>query len=214
MAATTDTAIRLCKKQSPHITVLIPTASWESAGTSMANHLAMASIIEPGDEVLIEHPAYGPILDFVAPTIWKPTSNAFGAYETGSGPSTQTPLRLHHAKYTAHRNYQFAQSNKRAYARVGSAGNWRHRAEHRRRSCCGRSLFGCRLRRNAANIIRSGPEFRTSSLTKIYGVSGLRCGWILAPPDLACKMRKLNDLYSATPVYLGQLLAVAVFKHL
>ena len=35
----------------------------ESAGTSMANHLAMAAIIEPRDEVLIEHPAYGPILD-------------------------------------------------------------------------------------------------------------------------------------------------------
>src|SRR6476620_4756519 len=35
----------------------------ESAGTSMANHLAMAAAIEPGDEVLIEHPAYGPILD-------------------------------------------------------------------------------------------------------------------------------------------------------
>src|ERR687888_1697631 len=35
----------------------------ESAGTSMANHLAMAAILEPGDEVLIEHPAYGPILD-------------------------------------------------------------------------------------------------------------------------------------------------------
>src|SRR5438874_12108253 len=35
----------------------------ESAGTSMANHLAMAAIIEPCDEVLIEHPAYGPILD-------------------------------------------------------------------------------------------------------------------------------------------------------
>src|SRR5215470_15799407 len=35
----------------------------ESAGTSMANHLAMAAIIEPGDEVLIERPAYGPILD-------------------------------------------------------------------------------------------------------------------------------------------------------
>src|SRR5437867_5019685 len=35
----------------------------ESAGTSMAKHLPMAAILEPGDEVLIEHPAYGPILD-------------------------------------------------------------------------------------------------------------------------------------------------------
>jgi aspartate/methionine/tyrosine aminotransferase len=60
-----------------------------------------------------------------------------------------------------------------------------------------------------------GPEFVvTSSLTKVYGVSGLRCGWILAHSDLAWKMRRLNDLYSATPVYPGLLLAVAVFKHL
>src|SRR5437016_1433185 len=35
----------------------------EAAGTSMANHLAIAALIEPGDEVLIEHPAYGPLLD-------------------------------------------------------------------------------------------------------------------------------------------------------
>ncbi len=38
----------------------------EAAGTSMANHLAMAAVLEPGDEVLIEHPAYGPILDVAA----------------------------------------------------------------------------------------------------------------------------------------------------
>jgi aspartate/methionine/tyrosine aminotransferase len=60
-----------------------------------------------------------------------------------------------------------------------------------------------------------GPNFVvTSSLTKIYGVSGLRCGWILAQPDIAWKMRRLNDLYSATPVHVGQLLGVAAFKHL
>jgi aspartate/methionine/tyrosine aminotransferase len=60
-----------------------------------------------------------------------------------------------------------------------------------------------------------GPEFVvTSSLTKVYGVSGLRCGWILAQPDLAWKMRRLNDLYSATPVYPGELLSVAAFQHL
>ena len=32
-------------------------------GTSMANHVAMAAIIQPGDEVLIEQPVYGPLLD-------------------------------------------------------------------------------------------------------------------------------------------------------
>ena len=60
-----------------------------------------------------------------------------------------------------------------------------------------------------------GPEFVvTSSLTKVYGLSGLRCGWILAQPELAWKMRLLNDLYSATPVHPGELLSVAAFQHL
>jgi hypothetical protein len=30
-------------------------------GTSMANHLAYAALLQPGDEVLIEHPAYDPL---------------------------------------------------------------------------------------------------------------------------------------------------------
>src|SRR5258707_4316415 len=37
-----------------------PACVVESAGTSMANHIAMAAILEPGREVLIEHPVYGP----------------------------------------------------------------------------------------------------------------------------------------------------------
>src|ERR1017187_5412938 len=32
-------------------------------GTSMANYLAMATLLEAGDEVLIEHPAYGLLVD-------------------------------------------------------------------------------------------------------------------------------------------------------
>ena len=32
-------------------------------GTSMANHLAMAAVIKPGDDVLIERPAYGPLVE-------------------------------------------------------------------------------------------------------------------------------------------------------
>src|SRR6185503_13457456 len=60
-----------------------------------------------------------------------------------------------------------------------------------------------------------GPQFvTTNSLTKIYGVSGLRCGWILAQPDLARRMRLLNDLFGATPVHPGELLSVAAFEQL
>src|SRR4029453_9430866 len=33
-----------------------------AAGTSFANHLGMAALVQPGDEVLFEHPAYEPML--------------------------------------------------------------------------------------------------------------------------------------------------------
>src|SRR5262249_33938648 len=54
----------------------------------------------------------------------------------------------------------------------------------------------------------------TSSLTKIYGVSGLRCGWILAQPDQARAMWRLNDLFAATPAHPAELLSVAVLQNL
>jgi hypothetical protein len=60
-----------------------------------------------------------------------------------------------------------------------------------------------------------GPEFVvTSSLTKAYGLSGLRCGWILAHPDLVRAMWRLNDLYASTPVHPADLLSVIAFQHL
>ena len=36
-----------------------------AAGTTFANHLAIAALIKPGDEVLFEHPAYEPMLALV-----------------------------------------------------------------------------------------------------------------------------------------------------
>jgi aspartate/methionine/tyrosine aminotransferase len=54
----------------------------------------------------------------------------------------------------------------------------------------------------------------TNSLTKIYGLSGLRCGWILAPPELARAMYQLNNLFAATSVHPAELMSVAAFQHL
>ena len=48
------------------------------------------------------------------------------------------------------------------------------------------------------SCVHLGPQFiSTSSLTKGYGLSGLRCGWIMAEPDLAQRMRLLHDVFGA-----------------
>src|SRR5262249_45912907 len=48
----------------------------------------------------------------------------------------------------------------------------------------------------------------TSSLTKAFGLSGLRCGWIFAEPELAKRMWLLNDLFAVTQVHTGERLSV------
>jgi aspartate/methionine/tyrosine aminotransferase len=186
----------------------------EAAGTSMANHLAMASIIEPGDEVLIEHPAYGPILDVArylhadVKRFARPRENGW-VIDPGEILRAITP-RTRLLVITNLHNPTSVLTPDSVLREVGDIA---------------RSIGALVLvdevyldavyERTPRTSFRLGPEFVvTSSLTKVYGVSGLRCGWILAHPDLAWKMRRLNDLYSATPVYPGQLLAVAVFKHL
>src|SRR6476620_408264 len=186
----------------------------ESAGTSMANHLAMAAIIDPGDEVLIEHPAYGPILD-IAQYLGANVKRFRRVEENGWAidphevrrcitPKTRliviTNLHNPTSAFTPEPVlYEIADIARSVGALVLVDEVYLDAVydDTPRTSFC------------------LGPDFVvTSSLTKIYGVSGLRCGWILAQAELAWKMRRLNDLYSATPVHPSELLSVAAFKNL
>src|SRR6185503_2568683 len=54
----------------------------------------------------------------------------------------------------------------------------------------------------------------TGSLTKAYGLSGLRCGWILAEPDLAEKMWRLNDIFGVIPAHPAERLSVVALNDL
>jgi aspartate/methionine/tyrosine aminotransferase len=54
----------------------------------------------------------------------------------------------------------------------------------------------------------------TSSLTKAYGLSGLRCGWVLAVPALAQRMWRLNDLFGVVAPHPAELLSVIALDHL
>ena len=186
----------------------------EAAGTSMANHLAMASIVEPNDEVLIEHPAYGPILDvarYLGAKVKRFSRReendwAVDPSEIRRSVTANTRLivitNLHnptsvHTPDSVLREIGDIASNVGALVLVDEV------------------YLDAVHEGTARTSFHLGPEFLvTSSLTKVYGVSGLRCGWILAHPDIARKMQRLNDLYAATAVYPGELLSVVAFKHL
>ncbi len=186
----------------------------ESAGTSMANHLAMAAIIEPGDEVLIEHPAYGPIVD-VANYLQANVRRFTRAEENGWAVDPKEVLRCVTPRtrlivITNLHNPTSALTPESVLREIGDIAR-----------SIGALVLVDEVYLDAVyegtprTSFHLAPEFVvTSSLTKVYGVSGLRCGWILVQPDLAWKMKRLNDLYSATAVYPAELLSVAAFQHL
>jgi len=186
----------------------------ESAGTSMANHLAMAALLEPGDEVLIEHPAYGPILD-VAHYLEANVTRFHRIEENGWAidpaevrrcitPQTRLIVITNLHNPTSALTPESVLRDIGDIARTVGA-----------LVLVDEVYLDAVYEKTPRTSFHLGPEFViTSSLTKVYGVSGLRCGWILAQPDLAWKMRRLNDLYGATPVYPGEVLSDAAFQHL
>jgi aspartate/methionine/tyrosine aminotransferase len=71
------------------------------------------------------------------------------------------------------------------------------------------------LGRPSGSAARLGDEFViTSSLTKAYGLSSLRCGWIVAEPDLARRMWRLNDLFGVVPAHPAERLSVVALDRL
>jgi len=186
----------------------------EAAGTSMANHLAMAAIIEPGDDVLIEYPAYGPILDVAqyldakAKRFSRREENgwAVDVDEIRRAVTSRTRLivitNLHNPTSVLTPDPVLREVGDIAHS-IGAL------------VLVDEVYLDAVYKDTPRTSFHLGPEFVvTSSLTKVYGVSGVRCGWILARPDLAWKMRRLNDLYAATAVYPGELLSVVAFEHL
>jgi aspartate/methionine/tyrosine aminotransferase len=65
------------------------------------------------------------------------------------------------------------------------------------------------------SAVHLGPQFiSTSSLTKGYGLSGLRCGWILAEPELAERIRLLHDIFGSLGPHPAERLSVVALQKL
>lgn len=185
-----------------------------TAGTSMANHLAMAALLDPGDEVLIEQPTYELIVS---------TAHYLGArvrrfqrrFEQGFRIDPDEINRALGSRtrlivITNLHNPSSAFTDERTLRQVGEIAG-----------AAGARVLVDEVYLDAAFDLRPrsshhiGSQFIvTNSLTKVYGLSGLRCGWILAEPPAAARIWRLADLFYSTLPHAAELLSVIAFRHL
>lgn len=185
-----------------------------SGGTSMANHLAMAAAIEHGDEVLIEQPTYEPLLalaQYFGAKVKRFARSAENNFRVDLDDLTsQVTSRTRLIVLTNLHNPSSALIDEDALRRIGEL------AQTVGARVLVDEVYLEALFENAPqSCVHLGPQFiSTSSLTKGYGLSGLRCGWILAEPELAQRMRLLHDIFGALAPHPAETLSVLAMSKL
>jgi aspartate/methionine/tyrosine aminotransferase len=185
-----------------------------AAGTTFANHLAIAALLQPGDKVLFETPGYEPMLATVrylgadVKRFTRKFEDGFQVLpaEVERHITSQTRLivltNLHNPSGVLTDDATLKQIGEIA-RRVGA------------RVLVDEVYIETLFETAPRTSFHLGTEFVvTSSLTKAFGLSGLRCGWIFAAPELAQRMWLLNDLFAATPVHAGERLSVVAFEQI
>ncbi|HZG50909.1 MAG TPA: pyridoxal phosphate-dependent aminotransferase [Pyrinomonadaceae bacterium] len=183
-------------------------------GTSMANFLALAALLAPGDEVIIEQPTYELIISAAlylgadVKRFARPLNNQFrldpSEVERAITPRTRLVVvtNLHNPSNAYDTDDTLRQIGDLA-ARVGA------------RVLVDEVYLDAAFARAPRTAFRLGEHFvSTGSLTKVYGLSGLRCGWILAAPELAGRMWRLNDLFGVAQPHAAERLSCIAFTRL
>lgn len=193
----------------------VPSACVVAAtGTSMANHLVMAATLKPGDEVLIEHPTYELLINVaqylgaIVKRFVRKAENNFliNVDEIERLISQRTRLivltNLHNPTSAFTDNETLRQLGEIAQ-RTGA------------RILVDEVYLDAMFESAPRSAFHLGTEFiTTSSLTKVYGLSGLRCGWILAEAETAEKLWRLNDLFGVIPAHTAERLSLIALKNL
>jgi len=191
-----------------------PASVVTAAGTTFANHLALAALIEPGDEVLMESPVYEPLLalaEYLGARVrrfQRRFENGFAITpdEIERNMTAQTRLIV----VTNFHNPTGVMTAPETMRRVGELA-----AAHNAYVLVDEVYLEMLFSGEPNTAFHLSDRFVvTSSLTKAFGLSGLRCGWILAEPRLAQRMWRLNDLFAATPVHAGERLSLIALKSL
>lgn len=186
-----------------------------ATGASMANYLCCAVLLRPGDEVLVEKPVYEPLL--AVPMLLGARIRRFHrrferSYELELSkiaellnPRTRLIIvsNLHNPS-----GVRIEESVLRDLGRLAAGvGAWVLVDEVYLEACFRR------VPRSAAHL---GKNFVvTSSLTKVFGLDGLRCGWILASDRrLVDEAKRLNDFFGVNAAFPADQISAMVFPQL
>ncbi len=191
-----------------------------SIGTSQANHLVMSALLEPGDEIALERPVYD-LIENLALHLGAEIRGFERRAEEGfrldpdAVRRAVTP-RTRLIVLTNLHNPTGAYAGEEELRAVGAIA----------REVGARVLVdevylemlwveGARREEAPRSAFHLGPEFvSASSLTKAYGLNGLRCGWILAEPELARRLWRLNDLFCVIPAHAAERLSLLCLERL
>ncbi len=177
-------------------------------GASMANYLAMSAVLEAGDECVIEGVAYDPLLEIARylgteiKRLPRRPENKFQIRVEDLEQVISKKTRL--VVLTNLHNPSGALLDDSTLQQIGEVA--RSAGAHVLVDEAYLEMLFDRPFRSAFHL---GPHFlTTNSLTKTYGLSGLRCGWVLAAPELVERMWHHNDLFGNIPAHITELLSV------
>jgi len=161
-------------------------------GTSLANFLIAAAEVQPGDEVIVEQPAYEPLLTIFEPLgavvrriLRRPENNyAVDIDELKKILTKKTKLIVLTTLHNPTGMRMTEQQLREVGTIAASVGAWVMVDE----------VYQDFLGENIPPAFLLGSNFiTTSSLTKVYGLGGLRVGWVFAPERLVRRMYEINN---------------------
>jgi aspartate/methionine/tyrosine aminotransferase len=187
-----------------------------AAGASGANFQAMLALLEPGDDALIETPAYDPLIAAARAAganvvhFERSWSKGFAldpyVVRTALTPSTRLIVISN-----AH-NPSGATAGRDALEQVGIMAEAIGARVLVDEVYAEAQYDEAPLPRPAATL--SDVFVSTSSLTKAYGLAGLRCGWIIASPSVSERVRAIRDVIDGSGPYVAERLSLTAFEHI
>jgi aspartate/methionine/tyrosine aminotransferase len=190
-----------------------PSQVTTAQGTAGANFLVCAALLEPGDDVLVEAPGYDPLLG--APRLLGASIVRFArTFEDGwaldpgrvqAAMTSRTRLII----VTNPHNPTGTLADVEALRAVGRV------AEANGAHVLVDEVYLDASGSDASVAATLGDAFiTTSSLTKSYGLAGLRSGWVLSSDAVAERLRRARDLVDGTGPIVTERLSVLAFQHL